>query len=81
MTVRTEETVLLFKVVLMAAAVPVVHVCMQQDQYPCYCCQDRITRGSDPLDRGRIYEELSGSPTATTGGKIGGLVVVCLAFM
>lgn len=56
----------------MAAAVLVEQVCVQQDQYPCCCCQDRITRGSDPLDRGRIYEELSSSPTTTTGG-MGGL--------
>lgn len=58
--IQMEESVLLFNVVLMAAAMLVAHVCVQMDQYPCCCCQDRITRGSDPLDSGRIYEELSG---------------------
>lgn len=48
-----EESAVWFLAVLMAAAARVAYVCVQQDQYPCYCCQDRITRGSDPLDRGK----------------------------
>lgn len=71
--------------VLLAPAVLVVHVHVQQDQYPCCCCQDRITRGSDPLDRRRIHEELSSPQSVTTGGGVWGLEVnlkvISLAFI
>lgn len=45
-------------------------VSVQSDQYPCCCCQDRISRGSEPRDR-RIYEEHGGSRD-TTAGEAGG---------
>jgi len=32
---------------------------VRSDQYPCYCCQDGITSGSEPLHRGRVHEGLS----------------------
>lgn len=43
---------------------------MWRDQYPCSCCQNRISSGSDSLDGRRIYEELSGSPAALQEEKL-----------
>lgn len=69
--VKQELVVWFFMVVLMAAAVLVEHVCVQKDQYHVAVVKTGLAEDQTLLTGGRIYEELSSSPTATTEGRSG----------